>query len=73
VGQKFRKAQLQTGAAALCIYPQVLHRGGINFGKGVLGMGKRGPSPKPTSLKVLQGNPGKRKINKSEPKPHMAD
>jgi P27 family predicted phage terminase small subunit len=32
-------------------------------------MGKRGPTPKPTSLKVLQGNPGKRKINKSEPKP----
>ena len=32
-------------------------------------MGKRGPAPKPTKLKLLQGNPGKRKINKLEPKP----
>lgn len=30
-------------------------------------MGKRGPAPKPTNLKLLQGNPGKRPINKSEP------
>ena len=30
-------------------------------------MGKRGPAPKPTALKVLQGNPGKRKLNDSEP------
>lgn len=27
-----------------------------------------GPAPKPTALKALQGNPGKRKLNKSEPK-----
>lgn len=30
-------------------------------------MGKRGPAPKPTNLKLLQGNPGKRPVNKSEP------
>lgn len=30
-------------------------------------MGKRGPAPKPTALKILQGNPGKRKLNESEP------
>ena len=31
---------------------------------------KRGPKPKPTQLKKLQGNPGKRKIkNAAEPKP----
>ncbi|AHM56400.1 phage terminase, small subunit, P27 family [Peptoclostridium acidaminophilum DSM 3953] len=30
-------------------------------------MGKRGPAPKPTNLKVLQGNPGKRQLNESEP------
>jgi P27 family predicted phage terminase small subunit len=28
-----------------------------------------GRRPKPTALKVLQGNPGKRKLNKNEPKP----
>ncbi|AML51729.1 phage terminase small subunit P27 family [Falsihalocynthiibacter arcticus] len=29
----------------------------------------RGRKPKPTALKLIQGNPGKRSINKSEPKP----
>jgi len=29
----------------------------------------KGRKPKPTHLKVLEGNPGKRKINKAEPKP----
>jgi len=29
----------------------------------------RGPKPKPTGLKVITGNPGKRALNKSEPKP----
>jgi P27 family predicted phage terminase small subunit len=32
-------------------------------------MGKRGPKPTPTKLKVLRGNPGNRPINKSEPQP----
>ncbi len=32
-------------------------------------MGLRGPAPKPTALKELQGNPGKRALNKSEPRP----
>jgi phage terminase small subunit len=28
-----------------------------------------GPPPKPTALKVLTGNPGKRRLNDAEPKP----
>ena len=32
-------------------------------------MGKRGPSPQPTRLRVLRGNPGKRPINHNEPRP----
>ena len=28
-----------------------------------------GPKPKPTRLKVLQGNPGHQKLPKNEPKP----
>ena len=32
-------------------------------------MGKRGPRPQPTLLKIARGNPGKRKINKKEPHP----
>ena len=28
----------------------------------------KGPPPKPTALKKLQGNPGRQKLNKSEPK-----
>ena len=28
-------------------------------------MGKRGPAPKPTALKILEGNPGKQKLNKN--------
>lgn len=32
-------------------------------------MGQRGPKPKPTALRNLQGNPGKRPINKNEPAP----
>lgn len=30
-------------------------------------MGKRGPQPKPKTIKDLEGNPGKRKINRSSP------
>lgn len=32
-------------------------------------MGERGPAPQPTALKLLRGNPGKRKLNEDEPKP----
>lgn len=32
-------------------------------------MGARGPAPKPTVLKILQGNPGGKALNKREPKP----
>jgi P27 family predicted phage terminase small subunit len=35
-------------------------------------MGARGPAPKPTKLKVLHGNPGHRKLNKSEPQPRAS-
>jgi len=28
-----------------------------------------GPKPKPTALKIFQGNPGKRKLPRAEPKP----
>lgn len=34
-------------------------------------MGKRGPAPKPTALKILEGNKGKRPLNKKEPKPKL--
>jgi phage terminase small subunit len=30
-------------------------------------MGKRGPQPQPTALKLARGNPGKRPINDAEP------
>jgi P27 family predicted phage terminase small subunit len=32
-------------------------------------MGLRGPAPKPSALEAGEGNPGKRRINKLEPKP----
>ena len=32
-------------------------------------MGRRGPPPKPTSVKRWEGNPGKRPINEREPQP----
>ena len=32
-------------------------------------MAQRGRKPKPTALKLLEGNPGKRALNTSEPKP----
>lgn len=36
-------------------------------------MGIRGPAPKPTALRILQGNPGKLKINSKEPHPPKAE
>ena len=35
-------------------------------------MSTKGRKPKPTALKELQGNPGKRPLNKREPKPKTA-
>jgi P27 family predicted phage terminase small subunit len=35
----------------------------------VKAMATRGRKPKPTALKVLEGNPGKRPLNKNEPQP----
>jgi P27 family predicted phage terminase small subunit len=32
-------------------------------------MGRRGPKPIPTELKILRGNPGKQKLNADEPQP----
>lgn len=32
-------------------------------------MGKRGPRPQPTTLKIMRGNPGCRPLNKAEPQP----
>lgn len=32
-------------------------------------MGLRGPKTKPTNLKILEGNPGKRPLNDNEPQP----
>lgn len=32
-------------------------------------MAQRGRKPKPTAVKVLEGNPGKRELNTNEPKP----
>ena len=32
-------------------------------------MGRRGPPPTPTHLRVLNGNPGKRPLNRREPRP----
>lgn len=34
-------------------------------------MGKRGPAPKPTKLRVLEGNPGRRPLNPDEPEPTL--
>lgn len=33
----------------------------------------RGRRPKPTALKLAQGNPGKRRLNKLEPRPSLPD
>lgn len=35
-------------------------------------MGKRGPKKEPTNLKLVKGNPGKRPLNKKEPKPKIS-
>jgi P27 family predicted phage terminase small subunit len=32
-------------------------------------MAKPGPAPKPTNIKILEGNPGKRAMNRHEPRP----
>lgn len=35
-------------------------------------MPPRGRKPKPTHLKIISGNPGKRKLNEDEPKPDLS-
>ena len=35
-------------------------------------LGRRGPAPKPTALRVLEGNPSHRPLPKNEPKPMRA-
>lgn len=35
-------------------------------------MGRRGPAPEPTSIKLLKGNPGRRPLNDREPEPKRA-
>lgn len=35
-------------------------------------MGARGPAPKPTALRVIEGNPSRRPLNKLEPRPRPA-
>lgn len=32
-------------------------------------MGRRGPPPDPSAMRLLKGNPGKRQVNKAEPMP----
>lgn len=32
-------------------------------------MGRRGPAPKPDTMKILEGNPGKRQLNMERPEP----
>ena len=34
---------------------------------------KRGPAPKPSRLKILAGNPGRRPLNEAEPEPQLVD
>lgn len=36
-------------------------------------MGARGPTAKPSAIKMLEGNPGKRAINKNEPKYELTE
>jgi phage terminase small subunit len=36
-------------------------------------MGKRGPAPQPTALKIARGNPGKRALNHDEPELAVAE
>lgn len=43
------------------------------FWKEVRAMAQRGRKPKPTAVKVLEGNPGKRSLNTNEPKPVKKD
>jgi len=35
-------------------------------------VGRRGPKPKPSALKIAQGNPGKRRLNDAEPRPAVS-
>jgi hypothetical protein len=40
--------------------------------RGLRLVGRRGPPPEPTALRLLKGNPGKRAINHAEPQPAKA-
>ena len=56
-------AHVEDRVASSARLSQVLDRGGAHI------MGRRGPPPKPTKLRVLEGNPGHRRIPENEPKP----
>lgn len=71
----FASSRQQTDQYSFLAHP----RNGLIFMEGEIMAGRR---PKPTVLKLVQGNAGKRKISKSEPKPkreipscpaHMSD
>lgn len=62
---------MKTAALTSFFCAKVLQGGGYSEGVALL-MGARGPKPKPSQLRKAQGNPGRKKISKNEPKPAIA-